>query len=82
MTVNISQQTKRLSLSTFAALMLTLPAASGPAMAEPDPGPSVVVANPMNTSTQCPLSRIDTQFVRCDNLTGAGVKAPQWVLRR
>jgi hypothetical protein len=24
----------------------------------------------------CQLARIDTQLVRCDNLTGAGVAAP------
>jgi len=27
----------------------------------------------------CPLRRIDTQLVRCDNLTGAGVPASVWV---
>jgi hypothetical protein len=27
----------------------------------------------------CPLQRIGTQFVRCDNLTGAGVSAPPWI---
>lgn len=27
----------------------------------------------------CPLERIGTQLVRCDNLTGAGVKAPSWI---
>ncbi|TPV49412.1 hypothetical protein FJ661_15840 [Pseudarthrobacter phenanthrenivorans] len=27
----------------------------------------------------CPLERIGDQFVRCDNLTGAGVKAPFWI---
>lgn len=30
-------------------------------------------------SATCPLMRIGTQFVRCDNLTGAGVRAPSWV---
>ena len=28
---------------------------------------------------QCPLERIGDQFVRCDNLTGAGVAAPSYV---
>ena len=27
----------------------------------------------------CPLRRIDTQLVRCDNLTGSGVRAPSWI---
>jgi hypothetical protein len=27
----------------------------------------------------CPLQRIGTQLVRCDNLTGAGVRAPCWI---
>jgi hypothetical protein len=30
-------------------------------------------------SQNCPLMRIGTQFVRCDNLTGAGVPAPFWI---
>jgi hypothetical protein len=27
----------------------------------------------------CPLARIGTQLVRCDDLTGAGVTAPAWI---
>jgi hypothetical protein len=27
----------------------------------------------------CPLTRIGTQLVRCDNLTGADVPAPYWI---
>ena len=27
----------------------------------------------------CPLQRIGTQLVRCDNLTGSGVRAPSWI---
>ncbi|TQJ36361.1 hypothetical protein [Arthrobacter sp. SLBN-122] len=34
------------------------------------PGPSFL---------SCPLERIGTQLVRCDNLTGAGVEAPFWI---
>ena len=30
-------------------------------------------------SGNCPLDRVGTQYVRCDNLTGAGVPAPSWV---
>jgi hypothetical protein len=52
-----------------------------PAVARQDPGtpaattPSVSVLSYRN----CPLTRIGTQFVRCDNLTGAGVSAPSFV---
>jgi hypothetical protein len=28
---------------------------------------------------ECPLRRIGTHLVRCDNLTGAGVRAPSWI---
>jgi hypothetical protein len=31
------------------------------------------------TINGCPLERIGTQLVRCDNLTGAGVRAPSWI---
>jgi len=31
------------------------------------------------SSRRCPLRRIDTQLVRCDALTGAGVRAPSWI---
>jgi hypothetical protein len=48
-------------------------------------GVSVAEASPIHdqpTPTSpgsCPLQRIGTQFVRCDNLTGAGVPAPEWI---
>lgn len=32
-----------------------------------------------HSATGCPLDRIADQFVRCDNLTGAGVPAPWYV---
>jgi hypothetical protein len=32
-----------------------------------------------HSTTGCPLERIADQFVRCDNLTGAGVPAPSYV---
>lgn len=34
---------------------------------------------PPYTYVECPLQRIDTQPVRCDNLTGGGVDAPFWI---
>lgn len=39
-------------------------------------GPEVNVPAPY---ADCPLERIGTQLVRCDNLTGAGVDAPFWI---
>jgi len=30
-------------------------------------------------SGNCPLARVGVQLVRCDNLTGAGVAAAEWV---
>ena len=30
-------------------------------------------------SRYCELTRVGSQFVRCDNLTGEGVPAPNWV---
>jgi len=35
--------------------------------------------NVPTTYVDCPLERIGTQLVRCDNLTGAGVEAPFWI---
>jgi hypothetical protein len=35
--------------------------------------------DPLTTYVDCPLERIDTQLVRCDNLTGGGVSAPFWI---
>ena len=59
-----------------------------PASAFPDPGepgqpgtplryPYVCVVN--HSTGPLPLARIGTQYVRGDNLTGAGVPAPDWV---
>ena len=39
----------------------------------PDPPPGTAFA------AGCPLQRIGTQLVRCDHLTGAGVRAPSWI---
>ncbi|MDP9887381.1 hypothetical protein [Pseudarthrobacter enclensis] len=33
----------------------------------------------LNTYVDCPLERIGTQLVRCDNLTGTGAEAPFWI---
>jgi hypothetical protein len=46
-----------------------------PAAARQDPGTTSVPS----VSPYCPLTRIGIQFVRCDNLTGAGAPAPAWI---
>ena len=59
------------------AALLVIGGASS-ASARPDPGePSwAVQAFP---DDNCPLRRIGTKLVRCDNSTGAGVRAPSWI---
>jgi hypothetical protein len=49
--------------------------AAAPATARPDLGglPTIRFSS---YDQNCPLNRIDTQLMRCDNLTGAGVTAP------
>jgi hypothetical protein len=39
----------------------------------PDAPPGTAFAD------SCPLRRIGTQLVRCDKLTGSGVRAPSWI---
>jgi hypothetical protein len=61
--------------AVVAATTLLAGLAAMPVAARPDPGEPI----PTRFSSydrNCPLSRIDTQFVRCDNLTGADVSAP------
>jgi hypothetical protein len=48
-----------------------------PAAARPDPGEPIPIQ--FSSYANCPLNRIDTQLVRCDNLTGAGVAAPAYI---
>jgi hypothetical protein len=50
----------------------------GPAGAIPEPAPSPQPVQ-QTDSRACALTRIGEQFVRCDNLTGAGVPAPSWI---
>jgi hypothetical protein len=53
-------------------LLLTIPVSLAGASPTPDQPPST-------SPGSCPLNRIGTQFVRCDNLTGAGVPAQPWI---
>lgn len=75
----MKHNTRRVTVSALAAILISS-AAAVPAVARQDPGgpptsPSTLIQNPWD----CALTRIGTQFVRCDDLTGAGVPAPSWV---
>jgi hypothetical protein len=48
-----------------------------PVTAAQDPG--VAQARPSLVPYNCLLTRVGDQFVRCDNLTGAGLRAPAWI---
>jgi hypothetical protein len=71
------------------AVVLLVWAAAGPAAARPwpeDPSPASTTATrdrapgaEARTPAALPLSRVGAQFVRGDNLTGAGVAAPDWI---
>ena len=74
--MNRTQLLARCSAAAAAATIIAGLAAI-PATARPDPGEPAPVRP--STDWTCPLQRIDTQLVRCDNLTGAGVTAPSWV---
>lgn len=65
--------------ATAFLLGAVLTTAAVPAAARPDAGPAL---EREPTSTSCPLERVGTQFVRCDNLTGNGVSAPGWIPER
>jgi hypothetical protein len=59
--------------ATLLAGLTTIPTA-----ARPDPGEPVQIQD-SSGYPNCPLTRIGTQLVRCDYLTGAGVPAPAFV---
>jgi hypothetical protein len=63
-----------LMLTTVFAVALTVNPASM-AMGRQDSGPPAG-----STASQwCPVERVGTQIVRCDDLSGAGVSAPLWL---
>ncbi len=70
-----------------AGLLLTTVLAAQPATAWVDPGP-LAQAPAVTTETEahllgtCPLRRVDTQLVRCDDLTGGNATAPAHVPER
>ena len=66
---------------TAAATLLSLLFLSGSASvasACPNPG-DIGPTAAFSEGHACPLERIGTQLVRCDNLTGAGVPAPLFI---
>jgi hypothetical protein len=67
--------------AAVAALVLTA-VSTAPASAVMLHDPSVTAQTAALSSTtnhNCWLLRVGTQLVRCDNLTGNGVKAPRWM---
>jgi hypothetical protein len=74
--ISISRLAVTLAVSAALAGGGALPAAAGPDDGR-TPGAHRIVV--LNADQNCPLRRLDRQFVRCDNLTGAGVPAPSYV---
>ena len=74
------QLTRGLAIATAAALaVLALGTGAGPAAARQDAGPA---AARVGHDGECFLTRVGTQYVRCDINTGNGVPAPAWVAER
>ena len=74
----MSPRSSRVITGSAAALFLgiVLTTTVSPAGATLDPGPAL---ERESTSDYCPLARVGTQFVRCDDLTGNGVPAPSFI---
>lgn len=73
--MNFSPQArKRAVVTVVVALALGLGAAA-PATASAGVPTKAELAD----TRYCELTRVGHQFVRCDNLTGEGVLAPNWV---
>ncbi|MEU1973265.1 hypothetical protein ABZ477_16555 [Microbacterium sp. NPDC019599] len=74
--MNANNRIRFAALAAGAALLVSLSAAPA-AFARPEPQPPSI---PVSVYGPYPaLERIGTQFVRGDNLTGAGVSAPEWI---
>ena len=69
----------RSSAFVAVASILLLTTASPVASARPDPGVPIPDVRTVVGPKNCPLMRVGTQLVRCDDLTGAGVSAPLWI---
>ncbi len=64
-------------LTATGGLLLAALLTATPATALEDPGPPAGTAT--QTMFQCPLERVGTQLVRCDDLTGNGATAPAYI---
>ncbi|MFE5671739.1 hypothetical protein ACFQ58_09025 [Agromyces sp. NPDC056523] len=64
-------------VASAAALLSGIAAA--PAVAIPDPGQWPAGHVQLVDHDRCELQRVGTQFVKCDDLTGAGVAAPSYI---
>ena len=75
----LTTRTLRVGAATAAVALLLSSAPS--AWAKPDPGDPLPISGtqPKVASTDCDLTRVGTQLMRCDYLTGAGVSAPLWI---
>jgi hypothetical protein len=74
--MNANNRTRFAAVAAGAALLVSLSAAPA-ALARPEPQPPSIPAS--SYGPDCSLERLGTQYVRCDNLTGAGVPAPDWI---
>lgn len=71
-----SKQARR-TASVLGAILI-VGGSAAPVAAVPDPG-TPIPSDPSLGSYNCLLMRVGDQYVRCDNLTGAGVPAPTWI---
>jgi len=69
----------RRGIATVFAITMVAASQAAPAAARPDPGPQRTSTQSVHSPPACPLERVGTQFVRCGELTGAGVPAPAWI---
>jgi hypothetical protein len=69
----------RIQAGTAVAVAVILISAGSPAGARQQAGTLRSASIAMLDSSNCPLARVGTEYVRCDNLTGAGIPAPSWV---
>ena len=68
------------AITATGGLLLATLLTAAPATAWEDPGPPA--GTPTQALYQCPLERVGTQLVRCDDLTGNGATAPTYILER
>lgn len=77
--MKLSVQVRRGGFTALVTILLsTIGLASAAAVQDPG-SPASTQARTTHGSGQCSLTRIGTQLVRCDDLTGAGADASSWV---